>query len=62
MRMELVIRFDYGTVVPWVRRTNESLLATGGPDTLELHTSVELARAFAPRNSVKYIGFPHLLK
>ncbi len=41
MRMELVIRFDYGTVVPWVRRTNESLLATGGPDTLELHTSVE---------------------
>ena len=41
MRMELVIRFDYGTVVPWVRRTNETLLATGGPDTLELHTSVE---------------------
>jgi GH15 family glucan-1,4-alpha-glucosidase len=31
MRMELVIRFDYGTVVPWVRRTNETLLATGGP-------------------------------
>ena len=41
MRMELVIRFDYGSIVPWVRRTNATLLATAGPDTLELHTPVE---------------------
>ncbi len=40
MQMELVIRFDYGSVVPWVRRTHHSLLATAGPDTLELHTPV----------------------
>ena len=40
MRMELVIRFDYGAVVPWVRRPGASLLATAGPDTLELHTDV----------------------
>ena len=40
--MELVIRFDYGSIVPWVRRTDEILLATAGPDTLELHTEVEV--------------------
>jgi len=40
MRMELVIRFDYGKVVPWVRKTNGAVLATAGPDTLELHTTV----------------------
>ena len=40
MRMELVIRFDYGAIVPWVRRTDGTLLATAGPDTLELHTRV----------------------
>ena len=38
--MELVIRFDYGHVVPWVRKTNGNTLATAGPDTLELSTSV----------------------
>ncbi len=40
MRMELVIRFDYGSIVPWVRRTDRTLLATAGPDTLELHSRV----------------------
>ncbi len=42
MRMELVIRFDYGSIVPWVRRHDGTLLATAGPDTLELHTPVEV--------------------
>jgi len=40
MRTELVVRFDYGSIVPWVRRTDGTLRATGGPDTLELHTPV----------------------
>jgi GH15 family glucan-1,4-alpha-glucosidase len=40
MRMELVIRFDYGSIIPWVRRLDGTLLATAGPDTLELHTAV----------------------
>jgi GH15 family glucan-1,4-alpha-glucosidase len=40
MRMELVIRFDYGSIVPWVRRLDSTILATAGPDTLELHTPV----------------------
>src|SRR6201981_751633 len=35
MKMELVVRFDYGTIVPWVRRTKRALLAVGGPDALE---------------------------
>ena len=39
MRMELVIRFDYGSIVPWVRRRNGALQATAGPDTLELRTT-----------------------
>ena len=38
MRMELIVRFDYGSIVPWVRRSGDTLLATAGPDTLELHT------------------------
>jgi GH15 family glucan-1,4-alpha-glucosidase len=40
MRMELVIRFDYGSIIPWVRRLDGTLLATAGPDTLELQTAV----------------------
>lgn len=40
MCMELVVRFDYGSIVPWVRRPDHALLLTAGPDTLELHTPV----------------------
>ena len=40
MRMELIVRFDYGSIVPWVQRSGDTLLATAGPDTLELHTDV----------------------
>ncbi|MEO8464363.1 MAG: glycoside hydrolase family 15 protein [Gammaproteobacteria bacterium] len=42
MRMELIIRFDYGSIVPWVRRSGGALLATAGPDTLELRTDVDV--------------------
>jgi GH15 family glucan-1,4-alpha-glucosidase len=40
MKMELVIRLDYGSIVPWVRQADDRLLATAGPDTLELCTPV----------------------
>jgi len=40
LRMELVVRFDYGSIVPWVRRSDDLLLITAGPDTLELASSV----------------------
>jgi GH15 family glucan-1,4-alpha-glucosidase len=42
MRMELIARFDYGSIVPWVHRSGEILLFTAGPDTLELAASVDL--------------------
>jgi GH15 family glucan-1,4-alpha-glucosidase len=43
MSTELVIRFDYGASVPWVKRTDEGdLLAIAGPDMLVLRTPVEL--------------------
>jgi GH15 family glucan-1,4-alpha-glucosidase len=47
MRQELVIRFDYGTTVPWVRRINEAgetgLLAVAGPDAVLLRGPVPSA-------------------
>jgi GH15 family glucan-1,4-alpha-glucosidase len=42
MRMELVIRFDYGSIVPWVERTNEGIMATAGPDMVGFRTKVGL--------------------
>ena len=42
MRMSLSIRFDYGSIIPWVRRREEGLLAIAGPDALFLATPVEL--------------------
>ena len=41
MRMDLVIRFEDGSVVPWVRRQADALVAVAGPDALALHTEVE---------------------
>ena len=42
MRTELRIRFGYGEVVPWVQAFEGGLVATAGPDSLELRTSVPL--------------------
>ena len=43
MRTELVIRFDYGQSVPWVKRTdNGDLLAISGPDMIVLRTPVKV--------------------
>jgi GH15 family glucan-1,4-alpha-glucosidase len=39
MRSELAIRFDYGHVVPWVRRADDTRLAVAGPDALSFRTS-----------------------
>ena len=40
MRMELAVRFDYGSIIPWARRVGEALVITAGPDSLELLASV----------------------
>src|SRR2546428_689158 len=42
MRVELIIRTDYGSLVPWVRRVDGGLLAVGGPDAMLLRRPVEL--------------------
>lgn len=42
MAMELVLRFNYGRTVPWVQRRDYGLAAVAGPDTVELHTHIEL--------------------
>src|SRR5262249_62300942 len=43
MRVELIIRFGYGNVVPWVTRLDDGgLRAIAGPDMLVLHTPVAL--------------------
>ncbi|HEY8316558.1 MAG TPA: glycoside hydrolase family 15 protein [Gaiellaceae bacterium] len=38
VRSELAIRFDYGHVVPWVRRVGDTRLAVAGPDALCFRT------------------------
>ncbi len=41
MRSELVIRFDFGHILPWVHSDGNDLVATGGPDALCYRTPVE---------------------
>jgi GH15 family glucan-1,4-alpha-glucosidase len=42
MKLELVIRFDYGSVVPWVRRIGNGISAIAGPDMIRLREDVPL--------------------
>ena len=41
VRMELVIRFAYGRIVPWVRSIEGGIRAIAGPDALQLRCDVE---------------------
>ena len=40
MEMDLVVRFDYGAVVPWVRQLDGALSLAAGPDALQLTAGV----------------------
>lgn len=42
MKCELIIRFDYGSIVPWVRKREDGIRATAGPDTIYVRTPVDL--------------------
>ena len=42
MRMQFIARFDYGSLVPWVERTPDGILALGGPNALHLSTTAEM--------------------
>ena len=41
MQLDLVIRFTYGSAVPWVRHIEGGIEAIAGPDALRLFTPVE---------------------
>ena len=41
MRSTLLVRFDYGHIVPWVRRVDGELCAVAGPDALWMRSPVE---------------------
>jgi len=44
MGAELILRFGYGAIVPWVTRLEDgSLRAIAGPDMMVVHTSVHLS-------------------
>ena len=53
MHMEFVLRFDYGSVVPWVRNLDGALVAIAGPDLVTLRTPIELVG----RNLHTYASF-----
>jgi GH15 family glucan-1,4-alpha-glucosidase len=42
MRSSIKIRFDYGQVVPWVRKAGSALVAVAGPDALAFYADVPL--------------------
>lgn len=42
MAMTVLFRFDYGRLVPWLRRTAEGVVAIAGPDAVRLYTPIEL--------------------
>lgn len=42
MKMELTLRFDYGSIVPWVSHQRRYLKAVAGPDSVYLETELEL--------------------
>ncbi|HEX3830605.1 MAG TPA: glycoside hydrolase family 15 protein [Solirubrobacteraceae bacterium] len=41
MRMQFIARLDYGSLIPWVERTADGILALGGPNALHLSTTAE---------------------
>ena len=45
MGVRLTVRFGYGSIVPWVTRTEGGISATAGPDSLWLRTPVNLSPA-----------------
>jgi GH15 family glucan-1,4-alpha-glucosidase len=42
MRTELIVRFDYGSIIPWVRKNDCGISAIAGPDALTVLSPVPL--------------------
>lgn len=45
MAMELVVRFDYGSIVPWAQSTGDGMTYVAGPEGLRLHSPVPLVNS-----------------
>ena len=43
MRTELILRFDYGHSIPWVRKRDYGISAVSGPNAIAFRTAVPLA-------------------
>jgi GH15 family glucan-1,4-alpha-glucosidase len=42
MHMQLIVRFDYGSAVPWVQRVPDGIVGQAGPDAVHLSTPADL--------------------
>src|SRR5262245_19343835 len=42
MKSELILRFDYGSIVPWVHRTDCGISAIAGPDCVSVNSPVPM--------------------
>ncbi len=42
MQLDLALRFEYGSLVPWVTRQNHGIRAVAGPDQVVLHSEARL--------------------
>jgi GH15 family glucan-1,4-alpha-glucosidase len=42
IRTELVLRFEYGSAVPWLRRLDDGWLAVVGPNAVRIESAIEL--------------------
>ena len=44
MQLDLALRFEYGSAIPWVTRLNHGsgFRAVAGPDQVVLHSDVQL--------------------
>ncbi len=42
MKMELIVRFEYGAVTPWVTATGDGLIMVAGSEGLRFHSAVPL--------------------
>jgi GH15 family glucan-1,4-alpha-glucosidase len=52
MRVDLRLRFDYGHIVPWMRRVEGALTGIAGPESVWLRTPVELTGRGAAHTAV----------
>ena len=42
VRSEMRVRFDYGSIVPWIQRLDRGVRATAGPDTVDFWSDVRM--------------------